>query len=78
MRREIYADSKFLRQHGISQEQVARIVDTATAKFSEETTDPLLIDFHLAKTVVRVGVRRVSDHLEIAVIPSPEKMHVLN
>ena len=73
MKRNIHVDSEFMQAHGISQEQIERMVDTATAKFSQEAINPLLIDFCVEQTVIRVAVQKMNDHLEVVVIPSPEK-----
>ncbi|MBY0522783.1 MAG: hypothetical protein K2R98_05275 [Gemmataceae bacterium] len=73
MKRNIHVDPALIQTHGIGQEQLQRMVDTATAKFRQEAVNPLLIDFCLEGAVVRVGVQKMNDHLEVVVIPSPEK-----
>lgn len=73
MKRNIHVDPALIQTHGIGQEQIQRVVDTATAKFSDDAINPLLIDFCLERAAVRVAVQKVNDHLEVVVIPSPEK-----
>jgi len=69
--RTIHIDPAQIRTHGSSQGQVQRMVDLATAKFAQEGTDPLLIDFCLEMAVVQVAVQKMNSGLEI--VPSPEK-----